>query len=618
MHKNSYFSNINHTSTDNTASSKIPTRDEIDPKFKWNLSDIYENESAFETDYQKTKTLIKNIAAFKDNLKKTDCLLNCLKLRDELSLKASHLFAYARMHQDENAKNSLYQARTSKVESLLSEVSAATSFIEPELIALPEKYINSLFLQNTEFDCYKFYFEDLLRQKKHILSPIEEEILAKAGELLKIPTNIYSMLTNADMTFPEITVESGDKIQLSEGRYNALIRSTNRQTRTDAFHQLFNTYAKYRNTFSTTLTSNIKNTNFYAKTKKYNSSLEAALENDNVPICVYTNLIDTIHKTLHPLHKYVDLKKKFLQLDEIHMYDLYVPLAKALPDDIKYQEGLQLVLHSLKPLGENYVNTLSKGSGAGWIDLYENQGKRTGAYSWGVYGVHPFVLLNYDNKYGAVSTLAHELGHAMHSYYSNQSQNYINSAYTIFCAEVASTTNEILLLDYMLEHEADPTKRIYFINQYLEQVRTTVYRQAMFAEFELITHKKIEKNEALTADLLEELWLTLNKKYYGNTIVIDDAIKIEWARIPHFYRPFYVYQYVTGYAAATTLAENLINEGSSAQRRYLKYLQSGGSDYSIHLLKAAGVDMSTSIPLKITLEKFNKRLKELEELLIKA
>lgn len=618
MYKNFYSANINFNSTtnaDNTNSAQVPTRDEIDAKFKWNLNDLYSNEAAFQSDYEETKDLMRNISTYKNSLKNSDALLKCLDLRDKLSIKASTLFAYARMHRDGDAKNSTYQAMTSKIESLLAEVSAATSFIEPELIALPEESLKSFIATESELNKYKFYFEDLLRQTKHVLSLIEEELLAKTGELLKAPTNIYSMLTNADMIFPETLTENGDTIQLSEGRYNSFIRSKNREVRKTAFHNLFNTYANYRNTFATTLASNIKNTMFYAKTKKYNSTLEAALENDNVPVEVYTNLISTIHKNMKPLHKYIDLKKSALQLDEIHMYDLYVSLAKDAPDNIKYQDGLQLVVDSLKPMGKDYIDSLLAGANGGWVDIYENQGKRTGAYSWGVYGVHPFVLLNYDNRYGAVSTLAHELGHAMHSYYSNKTQDYINSSYTIFCAEVASTTNEILLLDHMLEIETDPYKKIYFINQYLEQVRTTVYRQAMFAEFEMIVHTKAEANEAITADILENIWLDLNKQYYGDTIIIDDNIKIEWARIPHFYRPFYVYQYVTGYAAATTIANKLITEGAAAQKRYLTYLQSGGSDYSIELLKGAGVDMSTPTPLEITLEKFDIRLKELEELL---
>jgi oligoendopeptidase F len=429
--------------------------------------------------------------------------------------------------------------------------------------------------------------------------------------------NIFTIFTNADLKFPETINESGQKTPLTEGRYNQLIRSTNREVRHDAFKNLFNTYSSFRNTLATTYSANVNSTMFQAKTRKYQSTLEAALDNNNIPASVYTNVIDTIHKNFAQMHRYVALKKKVLQLDHIHMYDLYTPIVPELKTVFPYEDGLSLVIDSLQPLGQTYIKDLLNGVNNGWIDIYENQGKRNGAYSWGVYGLHPFVLLNYDDSYNAVSTLAHELGHAMHSFYSSQKQDYINSEYTIFCAEVASTTNENLLLDHMLHIVKEPEKRIYFINQYLEQVRTTVYRQSLFAEFEKITHAKAESGEALTADALETIWTALNTAYYGNDIIIDPELKIEWARIPHFYRPFYVYQYATGYAAATTLAEQLQTEGPIAQKRYLQYLQSGGSDYSINLLRQAGVNMTTSKPLEITLEKFSKRLDELEAFLLK-
>ena len=607
-----------HADIPNNKVSSLPTRDEIANEFKWNLNDIYANEEEFKQDISEVQNLITKLNNFQGTLDKPSSLKDCLRLQDNLEVKISSLFAYARMSRDTDAKNPHYQSLTSQIESLLAEAASACAFIEPELLSLPLDYLKTLVQKDSNFKIYQFYFEDLLRQKEHVLSPTEEMLLAKTSELMKVPTNTYTILTNADLVFPQIINETGEKVQLSEGRYNSLIRSKDRTVRKSAFINLFATYATFRNTFATLFSSNIKNTIFYTKAKKYKSTLHAALENTNVPIDVYTNLINTVHDNLHLLHQYTSLKKDFLKLDQIHMYDLYVSLAKESNEQYSYEDGLKLVLESLKPLGQQYIDDLLKGVNNGWVDIYENQGKRTGAYSWGVFGVHPFVLLNYDNRYGSVSTLAHELGHAMHSYYSNKHQAYRNSSYTIFCAEVASTTNEILLLDHMLELETDPTKRIYFINQYLEQVRTTVYRQAMFAEFELLTHAKAESGETLTADLLETIWLDLNRKYYGDEIILDDEIKIEWARIPHFYRPFYVYQYVTGYAAATTLAENLSTQVKCAQKRYLDYLKSGGSAYSIDLLKIAGVDMSQPLPLQITLSKFAKRLSELKKLLGKA
>lgn len=612
---NRFIPSVFSSDSSSSKSTRLPARDEISDEFKWQLNDLYPDLQAFESERKELQIEINAIAACRGTLEDSTSLSQCLKLRDELNMKIGRLFAYARMHLDSDARNTNYQAITSQIETLIAQVSGTTSFIEPELLTISSQKLLDMIAEEKNLQPYRFYIKDLLRQNHHVLSPIEEELLAKAGEILKAPTNIFTTMTNADLKFPETITDSGDRIELSEGRYHSLIRSTNREVRKSAFQNLFGSYADYRNTFATTLSSHIKNTVFYAKTKKYTSSLEAALEHNNVPVDVYTNLINTIHKNLEPLHQYITVKKKALQLDSIHMYDLYVPIAKEAKAEIPYQDGIKLVLDSLKPLGASYCRDLLLGVDNGWIDVYENQGKRTGAYSWGVYGVHPFVLLNYDGRYGAVSTLAHELGHAMHSFYSNKIQDYINASYTIFCAEVASTTNEILLLDHMLEIEKDPQKRMFYINQYLEQVRTTVYRQVMFAEFEMITHQKVENGESLTADLLETLWLDLNKKYYGDDIIIDDKVKIEWARIPHFYRSFYVYQYATGYAAATTLANNLQNDSENARCQYLSYLQSGGSAYSLDLLKKAGVDMRTAAPLQITLEKFSIRLKELEKFL---
>ncbi|SEJ25564.1 oligoendopeptidase F [Propionispira arboris] len=608
---------MNLSATDTTSAATVATRDKIEAKFKWSLHDIYPNDQAFQADYEKLKEQILHFEVFKGKLNNANDLLQCFRLRDEVDIKLSSLFAYARMNRDTDATNAAYQAMTAQITTLLSDDASAQAFIEPELLALPAETLLTLIESKPELSAYSFYIKNMLRQKSHILSPIEEELLAKTSELRQAAMNIFTIFTNADLKFPETITESGQKAPLTEGRYNQLIRSTNREVRHDAFKNLFNTYSSFRNTLATTYSANINSTMFQAKTRKYQSTLEAALDNNNIPASVYTNVIDTIHKNFAQMHRYVALKKKVLQLDQIHMYDLYTPIVPELKTVFPYEDGLSLVIDSLQPLGQTYIKDLLNGVNNGWIDIYENQGKRNGAYSWGVYGLHPFVLLNYDDSYNAVSTLAHELGHAMHSFYSSQKQDYINSEYTIFCAEVASTTNENLLLDHMLHIVKEPEKRIYFINQYLEQVRTTVYRQALFAEFEKIAHAKAEIGEALTADALETIWTALNTAYYGNDIVIDPELKIEWARIPHFYRPFYVYQYATGYAAATTLAEQLQTEGPIAQKRYLQYLQSGGSDYSINLLRQAGVNMTTPKPLEITLEKFSKRLDELEVFLLK-
>jgi oligoendopeptidase F len=606
------------TSADSTvaAKSKVPDRDEIPSQYKWQLSDIYANDQQWQNDFHQLQFALTEISKYKGTLKSSaDNLLSCLKQRDEIGIIGGKLYAFARMHRDEDAENTKYQAMTGKTEALLAEAGGATAYIEPEILAIPEQVLLQFIQEAPGLAEYKFYLNNLARQKQHVLSPAEEEILSRVSELTQAPENIFNMLAHADMKFPHTLNDDGTEIQLSEGRYNVLVRSPNRKVRQEAFNNLFTTYNKYRNTYAATLSASVKKNIFYAKTRKYNSTLESALETENVPIEVYTNLISTVHNNLAPLHRYVALKKKALKLTDIHMYDLYTPLVQDVNMSIPYQEALTLVQDSLKPLGPEYGEVLTKGLSSGWIDVYENRGKRTGAYCWGTHTVHPFVLLNYNDRYDAVSTLTHEMGHALHSYYSHSNQPYINASYTIFTAEVASTTNEILLLDYMLNKITDKQQRLYLINQYLEQVRTTVYRQTMFAEFEMLIYTAAENGETITAEMLDTLWKELNVKYYGPEIIYDEELNIEWARIPHFYSQFYVYQYVTGYSAATALAEKLLTEGPEARERYLTFLKSGGSDYSLNLLKKAGVDMSSPKPIEITLQKFNARLAELEKLL---
>ncbi|MEN6413749.1 MAG: oligoendopeptidase F [Veillonellales bacterium] len=603
------------TAAQNT--SHVPERSEIPAQYKWHLEDIYTDDSAWQADFDKLKASLPHISQYKGKLADSpQNLLDCLKARDELGIISGKLYAFARMHRDENAADAKYQALTGKTESLLAEAGAATAFIEPEILAIPDATLTEFRQQQNGLNEYGFYFDNLVRQKKHVLSPAEEEILSRSSEITQASENTYTMLAHADMKFPDTLAEDGKPVQLSEGRYSALIRSANRKVRQEAFSKLFSTYNNYRNTFAATLGGNVKKNVFYARTRKYNSTLESSLEADNVPMQVYDNLISTVHDNLAPLHRYVALKKKALHLSEMHMYDLYTPLIQNIEFNLPYEQGLKLVRSGVAPLGPEYASILEKGLTSGWLDVYENKGKQTGAYSWGTYGVHPFVLLNYHDRYDDVSTVAHEMGHAIHSYYSQANQPYATSSYTTFCAEVASTTNEVLLLDYMLKNTSDKQKKIYLINQYLEQVRGTVYRQTMFAEFEQILYNKAESGETITADMLDTLWHELNVKYYGNDIVVDKAIDVEWARIPHFYWDFYVYQYVTGYSAATALAEKVLNEGETAQKNYLNFLKSGGSDYSIEILKRAGVDMSSPKPIEVTLTKFSSMLDQLEKLLL--
>lgn len=596
-------------------STALPARDQIKAEYKWQVEDIYASEDLWQADFDKIKKGLPKIAEYKETLSQSASrLAACLTLRDDISIMAEKLFAYARLHRDENTANAHYQSLVGKTEGLLAELGAATSFIEPEILAMPDAEL-AAFRREQALADYSFYFDNLARQKQHVLSPNEEEILSRSTEATQAAENIFNMLAHADMTFPDIIGEDGKSITLSEGRYRSLIMSANRQVRKDAFTGLFGSYNRLRNSFSATLTGNVKKNIFYARTRKYTSTLESALSDGNIPVSVYDNLITTVNNNLDPLHRYIALKKKALKLDSIHMYDLYTPLAQEVKFNIPYSESLKLVQNALAPLGPEYTALLNKGLTSGWIDVYENKGKQTGAYSWGVYGVHPFVLLNYNERLEDVSTLAHEMGHAIHSYYSQATQPYATSQYTIFTAEVASTTNEILLNDFLMKTTTDKQRKLYLINQYLEMVRATVYRQTMFAEFEKDIYDKSEAGETLTADLLDTLWHELNAKYYGSDIVVDPEIDVEWARIPHFYWNFYVYQYVTGYAAATTLAEKMLSDDDTAQQHYIGFLKSGGADYPINILKKAGVDMSTPQPVELTLSKFSIMLNELEILL---
>ena len=597
-------------------SSHVPDRSEIPEENKWHLEDIYASDELWQQDFDTLQSSFGSVEQFKGKLANSPQeLLACLKARDEIGITGGKLYAFARMHRDENTAEAKYQAMTGKVESLLAEAGATTAFIEPEILAISDAELARFRKQEQGLTEYSFYFDNLTRQRHHVLSPAEEAILSRVSEVTQASENTFNMLAHADIEFPKTMDENGQSVQLSEGRYSLFIRSNNRDVRQQAFTKLFGTYNKYRNTFASTLSGNVKSNLFYAKTRKYNSPLEAALKGDNVPTAVYDNLIKTVHNNLAPLHRYVALKKKALNLDEIHMYDLYTPLVSDVKLTMPYEEGLKAVRTSLQPLGTEYEDILDKGLTSGWIDVYENKGKQTGAYSWGNYGTHPFVLLNYNNRYDAVSTLAHEMGHAIHSYYSQKYQPYPTSSYTTFSAEVASTTNEILLLEHMLKTTKDKKIKLYLINQYLEQVRGTIYRQTMFAEFEKLLYEAAQQNESITADMLDKLWHELNLKYYGPDIILDQEIDVEWARIPHFYMDFYVYQYVTGYSAATTLAGKILNEGQPAQEKYLEFLKSGGSDYSLTLLKNAGVDMSSPKPIEITLAKFSSMLDEIEKLL---
>ncbi|MCE5284428.1 MAG: oligoendopeptidase F [Pelosinus sp.] len=602
------------------ANDTLPERGQVSSAYKWHLEDIYNSEQAWQKDAEKLKDLLIKLAPYQGKLKESPAKLSaCLKLQDEINiLVGEKLYPYARMRQDENTANNTYQALTGKAQALLSEAGAATSFIEPEILAIPEERLAKFRQQEPALLPYAYYLDTLKLRKVHILSPQLEEMLSRTTDVAEAPASIYNTLTGADMTFPVIKDEENSEVQLSAGRYINFLRSQSRSVRMAAFESYHNTYHQYRNTLAATLNAYVKKNIFYAKARNYPSALAASLEQNQIPVSVYDTLITTVNNHLDPLHRYVNLKKKVLKLENIHMYDLYVPLIGDVTFHIPYEQGMDMVKNALTVLGPDYSANLNKALTSGWIDVQETKNKRSGAYSWGVYGIHPFILLNYNENLGDASTLAHELGHTMHSFYSSTNQPYINSQYSIFTAETASTTNELLFQHYLMQQTTDKQQKIYLLNQALEDLRATLYRQTMFAEFEKAIYEKAEKGETLTADLLERIYHELNVKYFGPEMVVDKDIDIEWARIPHFYGNFYVYQYATGYSAATALSEQILTQGKPAADRYInEFLKRGGSDTPINILTRAGVDMSSPQPIEITLNKFSAIVDELEKLLTK-
>ncbi|MGG5462017.1 oligoendopeptidase F [Clostridium sp. B9] len=594
---------------------KLRQRAEIPECDKWRIDKIYKNPEAWNEDLKELKEKAPALKEFEGKLNDKENLKSFLKLNEELSRKLGKLYVYAHMRSHEDTGNSEMQALVNKIDPYSAEFSSYTAYFVPEILSLEDGTIEKFINEDEDLKVYKIFFDKILKEKPHILSKEVEGVLASVSDCLGAAESIYSMLTNADMTFGEITDETGAKVELSEGNYSSFIKSKDRRVREEAFKLLFGTYKKYGNTLATSLASSIKNLVFESKVRKYNSSLEASLKPNDIPVEVYYNALKTVDDNLKSLHRYVSIKKKLLNLDEIHMYDLYVPVIEAEKDHLEYKDAIDLVEEGLKPLGKEYLDIFNEGINEGWIDVYENKGKRGGAYSWGSYDTMPYVLLNYNYELNDASTLAHEMGHSIHSYYTRKTQPYIYGDYSLFCAEVASTTNEILLIHHLIEKETDKNKKLYLINQELEQIRTTVFRQLMFADFELKTHEAIEKGDSLTSEDLCKIWMDINKKYFGEEMIVDEEIAIEWARIPHFYSDFYVYQYATGYAAAASFANSILKDGEKAVEKYKEFLKAGGSMYPIDTLKSAGVDMTTSKPLEDTLKRFSELLDMLEEII---
>ncbi len=595
---------------------KLPKRTEIDPNFKWKLEDIYETDSLWESDFLKVKDLAKKIVEFKGTLNKSaNRLLECLVLNDEMLSINDKVYMYAKMRRDEDNKNPVYQSLTDRAQSLATQITAAQSFIIPEILSINEGILKRFLQHEKGLQIYSHYFDELFRQKKHILSEKEEEILALSGEVCHAPQEIFTMFNNADIRFPTIKDDAGNEIELTKGNYSKFIESKKQYVRKNAFDVLYGTYNKHINTVASALISNLKAKKFNSKVRKYDSSLESSLNQDNIQICVYDNLIDTINSNMHLLHKYLRLRKKALKLNKLHMYDLYVPIVEEPNKNIPYDEALKIVRSSLYPLGDEYLSYLDKGFSSSWIDIYENEGKTSGAYSWGTYKTHPYILLNYQGTTHDVFTIAHEIGHALHSFYTNKTQPYIYSDYKIFVAEVASTVNETFLFNHLIKTTESLAQKKYLLNQYLEGFRTTVFRQVMFAEFEKIIHQKMWTDEALTTQSLNSIYLSLNEKYYGKEVIIDNDISIEWSRIPHFYSSFYVYKYATGFSSAVSLVEGMLKDGVAKVPKYIEFLKGGNRDYPLNLLNLAGVDLTTAKPINDALKVFDNILNELEGLI---
>ena len=598
-------------------SQSLPKRNEISPEYKWAIEDLYENDQDVIKEMEEVTKSGISLSRYQGRLlTSADTLLSFLQEKDEASKKLERIYVYANQRYHEDTSNSTYQALSNQASGVQAEFYSRLAFEEPELLGLTPKLLAEFCEQEPGLQLYNTYLSNIMRLKSHIRSQEVEGLLADAQEMAEGPSNIFSMFNNADIKFPSIRGTNGEEIPVTHGRYVSLLENSNRDIRRQAFHSLYSMYAAYQNTLAAAYSANLKQEYFFASARNYPSSLEMTLDGGEIPVSVYHNLITTVHKRLPLLHRYVSLRKKMLQLSDLHMYDLYTPMLPRDEKRITFEEAKDIVQKGLAPLGADYLSKLKEGFENRWIDVVETENKRSGAYSWGAYGTHPYVLLNYQENLNQVFTLAHEMGHALHSYYSDAAQPYVYAGYRIFVAEVASTCNESLLMDYLLKKEDNTIdEKLYLLNYFMEQFRGTLYRQTMFAEFELITHQMIQKKEALTASKLNEIYYDLNRQYFGNEITVDQEISLEWARIPHFYTPFYVYQYATGYSAAIAISRKILNGEPDAVSNYIQFLSSGSSLNCIDLLKICGVDMTKTEPVESALNLFESLLDQFELLL---
>lgn len=586
------------------------SRSEVPEQEKWNLEDLYHDISSWKNDLRKVEELAYELKKFDGRICDGKSLYQYLKKKEELSYKFNHVYAYAMLKLDEDTRDSSSQSLLEQAKNLSVKISSVNAFFLPYLLSLDEETLKGFIGEEKGLEYFEEDLFDSFRYKAHVLNKDQEELLSKLGEALSSPSSTFGMINNADIKFGEVTGDSGEKIELTRGMYSKLIEDEERERRKEAYKAYYKPYVQLKNTIASTLSAAIKNNVTIAELRGYPSALEKGLFGDKVPREVYENLIFTTKENIAPLHRYVGLRKEKLGLDEIHQYDMNVPLISGVKKDIPFDDAYEIMLRAMAPLGNDYIKTLKQFKDARYIDVRETPGKRSGAYNLGVYGAHPFILLNYQDDLDSLFTLAHECGHGVHSKLSAQYQPQITARYSIFVAEVASTVNEVLLIHYLLKEEKDPNFRLHLLNHFIDQFRGTYFTQVMFAEFEKITHEKAEQGLPLNAEVFNETYQTLFREYYGDELVLDEEIKYGWARIPHFYRPFYVYKYATGYASAISIATRLLDGDKKMLQSYLDFLKSGSSDYPLELLKKTGVDLTDKTPIENTLTKFRELIEQ--------
>lgn len=594
---------------------QLPERQEVPVELTWDLTKIFADDAAFEEKFQALSEELTEVDKIKGTLAQGATeFLTAIEYVLDIYRKAEVIYVYAHLKNDEDTANTTNQALYARASSLIAQVSEAVSWFEPEMLELSDQEIWAFFEKESKLELYRHFVEQIISERAHILPAEQEALLAGASEIFGSSADTFSVMNNADLKFPVVKNEEGEDVQLTHGVYGQLLESTDRKVREQAFKSLYSVYHQFRNTFASTLSTHIKGHNYKAKVRGYSSAREAALSGNHIPEDVYETLTLVVNQYLPLLHRYVELRKELLGLDELHMYDLYTPLLAEAPVKFSYEEAQAKALDALKPLGEEYLEVVKKAFAERWIDVVENQGKRSGAYSSGAYDTQPYILLNWHDRLDELYTLVHEMGHSVHSYFTRHTQPYVYGDYSIFLAEIASTTNENLLTSYLLETEKDPKIRAYIINHYLDGFKGTIFRQTQFAEFEHFIHTEDAAGNPLTSEHLSKFYGELNTKYYGPIVVNDEEIKDEWSRIPHFYYNYYVYQYATGFSAASALAKRIVEAEPDALEKYLTYLKSGSSDYPIEVMKKAGVDMTQPTYIEDAMEIFAQRLDELEEL----